>query len=379
MVHQSRKTVFLLYTSIIVSACFVIFTSSLFAGKLNNNEEFFSILSTEIPKKRDIIYISETYSDVSMGKGQPITTIKAMKKNGDDSVPIIEGKSIFSIQVSPDKSKLLLIAPDHSPEKDANTDWLNSHIWLYSEGKLNQLTSGKIMDSDPVWSQSGDKIYFTRSKIIVDIIGSMLTATESNVWVMNADGSKPLQLTSAQKNIVNSSPAPIKDSKKVLFTTNRNTKWQIFIMDEDGSNQKSFINNGMLGNWSPDGKFLAYMDSSPGNIYLANRDGQLIRRLTEKGDVDFSPTWSPDSQYLTYSRINAAHFSPPPPKDTHFPEDGHDHKDEHFSENIPKSFLREEPYADIWKLSINKKEAPKRLTYEGLNNNFPHWITTSPE
>jgi len=104
MVHQSRKTVFLLYTSIIVSACFIIFTSSLFADQLNNKEEFFSILSMEIPKKRDIIYISETYSDVSMGKGQPITTIKAMKKNGDDSVPIIEGKSIFSIQVSTDKN-----------------------------------------------------------------------------------------------------------------------------------------------------------------------------------------------------------------------------------------------------------------------------------
>jgi len=190
--------------------------------------------------------------------------------------------------------------------------------------------------------------------------------------VMNSDGLEPLQLTYSKKDIINITPAPIKGSKKILFTTNRNTTWQMFVMDEDGSNQKLFIDNGMLGSWSPDGKFLAYMDSSPGNIHLADQDGKLIRRLTKEGDVDFSATWSPDSQYLTYSRINAAHLD-----NTHLSSDTHLHENEEFAGRIPQNFLQEEPYADIWKLSINQTEAPKRLTNKGLNNNFPHWITTS--
>ncbi|VAW28467.1 hypothetical protein MNBD_BACTEROID06-895, partial [hydrothermal vent metagenome] len=348
--------------------------------------EFFRVLSAEIPKTRNIIYISENYDSASIAKSKPIVTVKAMKEDDSDSISIIEGKSIFSIQISPDRNKLLLIAPDHSPRKNDDTDWLNSHIWLYSEGKLKQLTSGKVMDSDPVWSLLGDKIYFTRSKIFSDPITSMLIATESDIWMMNTDGSKPLQLTFAKRNVVNSAPATIKDRKKILFTTNRNEKWQMFTMNEDGSNQEFFVDNGMLGKWSPDGKFLAYMDSSPGDIYLANEDGKLIRRLTGKGDVNFSPTWSPDSQYLTYSRINAEHLNKiHSPEDKHFFGDGHEHKNEHLSEdipvfeNIPKSFLQKKPYADIWKLSINKKEGPKRLTNKGLNNNFPHWITISPD
>ena len=353
---------------------FFISTSPIFADQVNNEKEvFFKVLSEKIPKTRDIVYISETYSSDPSAKGNTIITVRAMKDDGSDSVSIIEGKSIFSIQVSPDKNKLLLIAPDHSPRKNDNTDWLNSHIWLYDKGKIKQLTSGMVMDSDAIWSPEGDKIYFTRSKIFSDVISGMLNAEESNVWVMNANGSKPVQLTSSKKDVINITPTPIKNSKKILFTTNRNTKWQMFIMDKDGSNQTLFLDNGMLGKWSPDGKFLAYMDSSPGDIYLAGQNGQLITRLTSNGDVSFSPTWSPDSQYLTYSRINAAYFNT-----SHFSDNVHPHEnDKNFFGDLPKSFLQKDPYADIWKLSVNKKEAPKRLTYKGMNNNFPHWITMS--
>jgi len=369
MVNQSKTHTPHACAGKILAAFLFICSPPLFAGQLNDGEKvFFKILSTEIPKTKDIVYISQNYAANATYKSKPIVTVRAMKENGTDSVPIIEGKSILSIQISPDKSKLLLIAPDHSPGKNDDTDWLNSHIWLYSEGKLKQLTSGRVMDSDATWSLSGDKIYFTRSKIFSDVIGGSLTATEGNIWVMNADGSQPLQLTTSQNNIVNITPVPIKDSRKILFSTNRNKKWQMFVMDEDGSNQKFFIDNGMLGNWSPDGKFLAFMDSSPGDIYLARKDGKLIERLTKGGNVNFSPTWSPDGQYLTYSRINKKLLSKK-----------HSSGNEHVATYTPKGFLQDEPFSDIWKLSVNKKNMPKRLTHEGLNNNFPQWITISLE
>ncbi|MCF6254714.1 MAG: hypothetical protein L3K25_00130 [Gammaproteobacteria bacterium] len=382
--NMTNKLIHTYTPGILVIALFLL-SPTLFADQPNDDKEyFFKVINENIPKTKNIIYISESYNSSLTSKEKKIFTIKAMTENGNDGIPIIEGKSIFSIQASPGKSELLLISPDHSPNKNHNTDWLNSHIWLYKKGKFKQLTSGKVMDSDPVWSLSGNKIYFTRSKIFSDPITNMLTATESDIWVMNTNGSKPLQLTFAKKNVVNSAPGTIKDSKKILFTTNRNEKWQMFTMDEDGSNQAFFIDNGILGKWSPDGRFLAYMDASPGNIYLANQDGELVRRLTEEGDVNFSPTWSPDSQYLTYSRINATHLrNHNLSEDKHYPGDAHKHEylpeDIPDFKNIPKSFLREEPYADIWKLSINKKEGPKRLTNEGLNNNFPHWVTISNE
>jgi len=386
MINLSKRKTIHAYISGILATIFFALSFPLLSNptntdKTNNNKkEFLKILSTEIPKTRNIIYISENYGNTPTTSSKPISTVKAMKEDGSDSIPIIEGETIFSIQISPDKNKLLLIIPDHSPGKNEDTDWLNSHIWLYNDGKMKQLTNGKVMDSDAVWSPSGDKIYFTRSEIFIDIITGTLTATEGNVWVMNIDGSKPLQLTASQKNIANTTPALIKNSRKILFTSNRNGKWQMFTMDEDGLNQRLFIDNGMFGRWSPNGKFLAFMDSSPGDIYLASKEGGLIKRLTKEGDVDFAPTWSPDSQYLTYSRINnkAPLEAPLTLHNEHFPEnEAHFHEEEenkNMMTYIPKGFLQEEPYSDIWKLSIAGENTPKRLTNEGLNNSFPQWI-----
>ncbi len=354
----------ILYAYLPITLVAFLFAPPLFSDQENNKEEFFKILSTEIPKSKNIIYISKNYGGTSTRKSKPIVTIKAMNDDGSENIPIIEGRSIYSIKISPDKNKLLLISPDHSPQKNYKDDWLNSHIWLYIEGKLKQLTHGMVMDSDAIWSPSGDKIYFSRSKIFSDVVSGKLMAEETNIWVMNPDGSEIRQLTFSKNNIINTTPLPIKNSNKILFTTNRNKKWQMFIMDEDGSNQIFFIDNGMLGSWSPDGKFLAFMNSSPGDIYLASREGKLIRKLTKEGDVNFSPAWSPDGQYLTYSRINAMSLR-----------SARSHK----NTDTPRGFLLEEPYSDIWKLSINKKEAPKRLTYKGLNNNFPQWITIHPQ
>ncbi len=367
MINPPKYYTLHVYAISVLSVIFFVFSPPLFADQLNDDKKkFFRILSAEIPETRNIIYISESYGDVSLATTKPIVTVKAMKEDGKDNVSIIEGKSILSIQISPGKNELLLIAPDHSPNKNNDTDWLNSHIWLYSKGQLKQLTSGMVMDSDAIWSPSGDKIYFTRSKIFSDVISGILTATKANVWVMNSDGSEPLQLTFSQTGVVNITPVPIKDSNKILFTTNRNEKWQMFIMDKDGSNQKFFIDNGMLGSWSPDGKFLAFIDSSPGDIYLASDDGKLIRRLTKEGDVNFSPAWSPDGQYLTYSRINAASLN-----------SVRSSGGENFSNYIPKGFFQEEPFSDIWKLPVKKNGVPKRLTYKGLNNSFPNWVTMS--
>ncbi len=368
MINKLEKYICRVYAVRVLTAIFFTFNPAIFAAQLNDSREgFFKILSMEIPETRDIIYISENYGDISSVKEKPTVVVMAIKADGSGGIPIIEGESILSIQVSPDKNELLLIAPDHSSNRNDDTVWLNSHIWLYSEGKLKQLTRGMVMDSDAIWSPSGDKIYFTRSKIFIDIISGALRATEGNVWVMNPDGSEPRQLTySRMHDVVNITPIPTKDNKKILFATNRNAKWQMYIMDTDGSNQEFFIDNGMMGNWSPDGKFLAFMNASPGDIYLATRSGELIERLTKEGDVNFSPSWSPDGQYLIYSRINMGNIN-----------DNHSFEEpagENSPGSIPKIFFPKESFSNIWKLPVNKKRAAKRLTHEGLNNSFPHWI-----
>jgi len=54
--------------------------------------------------------------------------------------------------------------------------------------------------------------------------------------------------------------------------------------------------------WSPDGTKVAFTLSQGGNqeIYVINRDGTGLRRLTNSPDIDTSPTWSPTGTQIAW-------------------------------------------------------------------------------
>ena len=47
--------------------------------------------------------------------------------------------------------------------------------------------------------------------------------------------------------------------------------------------------------FSPDGSRIAFMSMRDGNseLYVMNRDGSGVRRLTNNPAIDITPTWSP--------------------------------------------------------------------------------------
>jgi TolB protein len=61
--------------------------------------------------------------------------------------------------------------------------------------------------------------------------------------------------------------------------------------------------NNYLPAWSPDGGKLAFMSSRDGNpeIYIINRDGSGLRRLTTHPNADVTPTWSPTGTQIAFT------------------------------------------------------------------------------
>ena len=64
--------------------------------------------------------------------------------------------------------------------------------------------------------------------------------------------------------------------------------------------------------WSPDGSTIAFArmpthDEAGAGIYVINRDGSGLRRLTGPGHWDANPTWSPDGSRLAFYRDGAIH------------------------------------------------------------------------
>ena len=157
-------------------------------------------------------------------------------------------------------------------------------------GRTN-LTNNGIGESNPFWSPDGTKIGFNRS---------------SNIWKMNSDGTGETQLTSASNDLWASwSP----DGSKIAFSRVVGGKYDIFVMDADGTNQTNLTNDsGSLDywpSWSPYGSKIVFQKRLTGpndEIFVMNSDGSLQTNLTNSGAYDAEPSWSPNGEKIAFAR-----------------------------------------------------------------------------
>lgn len=95
-------------------------------------------------------------------------------------------------------------------------------------------------------------------------------------------------------------------SGKIVFHSNRNDNFEIYMMDINGTNQTRLTEN--VGNdqyavWSPDCTKIAFTSEKDGNeeIYVMNPDGTNQRRLTYNSISDWVPDWSPDGKKIVFT------------------------------------------------------------------------------
>ena len=84
----------------------------------------------------------------------------------------------------------------------------------------------------------------------------------SDLWIMNADGSNPVKLTQTpaeQEHYPQISP----DGTKMCFVSDvgegRDTVRSVYVMDIDGNNRKKVADHAREPFWSPDGKVIGYL------------------------------------------------------------------------------------------------------------------------
>lgn len=143
------------------------------------------------------------------------------------------------------------------------------------------LTFGPMDGNRPVWSSDGSKIAFCDY------------AAHKGIYVMNADGSNIVQLTTS-----GSAPAWSPDGTRIAY----NTPDGLMVMNADGTNQTKISNLSGGPVWSPDGSKIAFDDALNQEIVVINADGTNPRSMTNNSPaLDFYPVWSPDGSKIAFT------------------------------------------------------------------------------
>jgi len=126
----------------------------------------------------------------------------------------------------------------------------------------------------------------------------------SAIYVMNADGSQPVNLISMPGEFLKPDWSP--DGSRIAFTSNRDGRNEIYVMNANGGFPTRLTNHPAgsgYATWSPDGTRLAFESSRDGNpeIYAMNADGSTVIRLTDNSAYDGSAAWSPDGEHIAFS------------------------------------------------------------------------------
>ena len=134
----------------------------------------------------------------------------------------------------------------------------------------------------PRFSPDGTRIAF----------GSYDGGTDSDVWVMNVDGSGATQITDNEGNRF---PTGWSVDDVIAFSSDADGDYDLFRMDADGSDQTrltSNVENTGFADWSPDGSQLVYRTFPGGGgaqLFVMAADGSGIRRNHQRRGVAFVP------------------------------------------------------------------------------------------
>jgi TolB-like protein len=158
----------------------------------------------------------------------------------------------------------------------------------------------------PIFAPDGSKIAFGSNRSLND-------RREANIWIMNADGSNPKQLT--DNTAFESDPNWSPDGKKIAYTkAMTGSVFDIWMMNADGSEQTNVSNTDKadeaLPVFSPDGQRFVYSTNfeslSPRyDLWIMDTSGENRQRVTINPANDLEAVWLSDTKLVFQSNREA--------------------------------------------------------------------------
>lgn len=223
---------------------------------------------------------------------------------------ISTGKGACTCAFFHPKKEKVIFASSHSDtnppsEKEAHagykwdlTPYMNIYETNLDGTEMKALTSGPAYHAECAYSPDGKQIVYASNET-----GSM------NLYVMDADGSNPRQLTHTQ-DVYNGGPFFSPDGSKIVFRADRDRKdlLQLYLFDLKSGKERQLTDNEAVNwapYWHPDGDKIAFTTSLHGHhryeIYLLYLDSGALHRITDHPGFDGLPVFSNDGKQLLWT------------------------------------------------------------------------------